>query len=180
MKKFLMTLAAVLCCAMTTTVFTACGDDDDKTPEEDNKAAAAVFKFNLKIGNDMLNALDLTVDYYDASGKLQSEAVTSGTWTKTVKASLPTTLGARLNIKLKGGVDPANISVMNEDVIYSYDIKVLTASGKELNEGKTDVVNKAYPVPGNKLADWVTKHANDIVNCIYTVDLNGKCAVGSW
>lgn len=29
MKKYLMTLAAVLCCAMMTTVFTACGSDDD-------------------------------------------------------------------------------------------------------------------------------------------------------
>ena len=33
MKKFVMTLAAVLCCAMTMTVFTACGGDDDDTPE---------------------------------------------------------------------------------------------------------------------------------------------------
>jgi hypothetical protein len=30
MKKYLMTLAAVLCCAMTTTLFTACGDDEEK------------------------------------------------------------------------------------------------------------------------------------------------------
>ena len=30
MKKFLMTLAAVLCCAMTTTVFTACSDDENE------------------------------------------------------------------------------------------------------------------------------------------------------
>ena len=29
MKKFMMTLAAVLCCAMTTTVFTSCGDDEE-------------------------------------------------------------------------------------------------------------------------------------------------------
>ena len=28
MKKFMMTLAAVLCCAMTMTLFTACGDDE--------------------------------------------------------------------------------------------------------------------------------------------------------
>ena len=29
MKKFMMTLAAVLCCALTTVVFTSCGSDDD-------------------------------------------------------------------------------------------------------------------------------------------------------
>ena len=29
MKKFMMTLAAILCCALTITVFTSCGSDDD-------------------------------------------------------------------------------------------------------------------------------------------------------
>ena len=31
MRKFLMTLAALVCCVMTTTVFTACGDEDTPT-----------------------------------------------------------------------------------------------------------------------------------------------------
>ena len=30
MKKYLMTLAAVLCCALTITVFTSCGSDDEE------------------------------------------------------------------------------------------------------------------------------------------------------
>ena len=32
MKKYLMTLAAVLCCAMTMAVFTACTSDNDDNP----------------------------------------------------------------------------------------------------------------------------------------------------
>ena len=42
MKKYLMTLAAVLCCAMMTTVFTACGSDDDE---------AVVYNYNIIVAN---------------------------------------------------------------------------------------------------------------------------------
>lgn len=34
MKKFFMTLAAVLCCWMTMTVFTACTDSDDNSTQQ--------------------------------------------------------------------------------------------------------------------------------------------------
>ena len=92
---------------MTTTVFTACGSDDDdntQNPPADPTPAAAVMDYSLTVGDDMLNMPDLTVEYYDANGQVQSEAMTRKTWTKNVKAQLPATLGVRLKSRrAKGG-----------------------------------------------------------------------------
>lgn len=41
MKKYLLTLAAVICCAMTTTVFTACSSDDGDSEFGDYYAETA-------------------------------------------------------------------------------------------------------------------------------------------
>ena len=81
MKKIMMTLAAVLCCAMTTAVFTACGSDDDENnnPVDNTTSVAAVMDYSLTVGDDMFNYLDLTVEYYDANGKVQTEQMTQKT-----------------------------------------------------------------------------------------------------
>jgi hypothetical protein len=44
MKRFLMTLAAVLCCTMITTVFTACSDDE-------NEPRTYTYNISLEIGS---------------------------------------------------------------------------------------------------------------------------------
>ena len=72
-----MTLAAVLCCAMTTTVLTACGGSDDSgdVPGPDKTPVAGVIKAGIKVSEDMLKYLDLTVEYYDANGSVQKETM---------------------------------------------------------------------------------------------------------
>ena len=100
MKKIMMTLAAVLCCAMTTTVFTACGsDDDDKSEPASNKPVAAVMDVALSVGDDMVDKVNLSVEYYDANGKIQTETLTKKDWTKSVQAKVPATFGIRLMVK---------------------------------------------------------------------------------
>ena len=47
MKKYLMTLAAVLCCGMMATMFTACSSDDDE---------AVVYNYNIIVANQDYDA----------------------------------------------------------------------------------------------------------------------------
>ena len=66
MKNNLMALAAALCCSV---LFTACNKDNGgQTPEEDTKPAYALMDYALTVGDDMLSALNLTIEYYDADG----------------------------------------------------------------------------------------------------------------
>ena len=73
-KQFMMATLIVMCAIAMTTVFTSCSkDDDDNKTTDDNKPTAAVMDYSLTVGDDMLNMLGLTVEYYDANGKVQSE-----------------------------------------------------------------------------------------------------------
>ena len=65
MKKYLMTLAAVLCCAMTTTMFVACGDDEEKSYD------GYVYSVELDVLNSIgysAEAATLQTAFYQAIG----------------------------------------------------------------------------------------------------------------
>ena len=177
-----MTLAAVLCCAMTTTVFTACGNDDDDntTKLDDTTPVGAVMDYSLTVGDDMFSCLDLTVEYYDADGKVQTEQMSQKTWTKNVKAKLPATLGARLKMQVKSSVNPATLEKFSESYKYTYSVYPVTASGKQLEGGKSGGSSATLDMPGNKLSDWVERHATGLAKFLYTIDANGQVTDGSW
>lgn len=70
MKKFLMTLAALLCCVMTTAVFTACGDEDTPTTYRyqialDKRSSQFVDQilYNATEEKEVLDALNQAIKY---------------------------------------------------------------------------------------------------------------------
>ena len=70
MKKFLMTLAALVCCVMTTAVFTACGDEDTPTTYRyqialDKRSSQYVDQilYNAAEEKDVLDALNQAIKY---------------------------------------------------------------------------------------------------------------------
>ena len=70
MKKFLMTLAALVCCVMTTAVFTACGDEDTPTTYRyqvalDKRSSQYVDQvlYNATEEKDVLDALNQAIKY---------------------------------------------------------------------------------------------------------------------
>lgn len=70
MKKFLMTLAALVCCVMTTAVFTACGDEDTPTTYRyqialDKRSSQYVdlVLYNAAEEKEVLDALNQAIKY---------------------------------------------------------------------------------------------------------------------
>ena len=70
MRKFLMTLAALLCCVMTTAVFTACGDEDTPTTYRyqvalDKRSSQYVDQvlYNATEEKEVLDALNQAIKY---------------------------------------------------------------------------------------------------------------------
>ncbi|WP_288287516.1 hypothetical protein [uncultured Prevotella sp.] len=70
MKKFLMTLAALVCCVMTTAVFTACGDEDTPTTYRyqvalDKRSSQYVDQvlYNAAEEKEVLDALNQAIKY---------------------------------------------------------------------------------------------------------------------
>ena len=180
-KQFLMATLTVMC-AMTTTLLTSCSKDDDDniTKNDETTPIAAVMDYSLMVGDDMVNMFDLTVEYYDADGKVKSEQMTGKTWTKNVKALLPATLGVRLKLQVKSSVNPAIIDKFTESYTYNYSVYPVTVSGKQLEGGKAGASSMSLDLPGNKLTEWAEDHANGLVKFLYVFDANGQPTSGSW
>jgi len=182
MKKIMMTLAAVLCCAMTTTVFTACGSDDEENnnPASDTTPVAAVMDYTLTVGDDMVNYLDLTVDYYDADGKVQTEPMTQKTWTKKVSAKLPATLGARLKAQLKSGVDVSTQEKVSVAYGYNYMGYAVSATDKVVSDIVSHGTSTSLDMKGEKVSEWLERHADGLVKFLFVFDAKGQPKSSSW
>ena len=177
-------LALTLMCALVmTSVFTACGGDDatSGTPGggDDNKPVAAVMDVTLTVGADMFKYLNLTVDYYDADGKVQSELMTASKWTKTVQAKLPATLGVRLKCSLKDGVDPASIDLFSTQHGITYGFYSIDASGKHSGV-VTNASSGGTSIYGSQIPEWLQKDAGNLIKILYAYDTNGNPTKISW
>lgn len=167
---------------MTSPILTSCTKDggDDPAPVEDTKPVATIMDYSLTVGSDMMNYLDLTVEYYDATGIVQSEQMKQATWTKKVKAALPATLGVRLKIQLKSGVDTSGLDKFTESYSYLYEVYPVNASEKALEGGKSGRKVVGLDFQGEKLAEWVQRHANGLTKFLCVIDVNGQVSSGSW
>ena len=172
----------VMCALVMTTTLTACGGDDDNESKgggDNRKPVAASLNATLTAGDDLMKYFDLTVDYYDANGKLQSEPLKEAKWEKTIKASLPATLGVRLKAQLKDGVDPATIDLISVSSSLAYGYQILDA-----NDGRVDGFSfthgGSYSIHGSDIPEWLKDEKKKIEEILYNFDASGKYTEGSW
>ena len=184
MKKMMMTLAAVLCCVMTTTVFTACGsDDDDKTdskPVVDNSPVAVVMNYEVGTTQATLNVMDVVIEYYDADGKIQNEALTGESWKKTVQHKLPATVGLHLKAQLKPGFDVDSSEEVKISFERSFDGYTLTATGDKAPLSYHDTKATGVSTKSSRFSAWLTEESNNILPVLYIYDDKGQYSSGTW
>ena len=181
MKKTVF-LAALICCAMTT-VFTSCDkyDDNKLKPEtEDTTPVAAVMNYTLKVGDDILGSFNLTVEYYNAEGKLQTEPMTQSEWKKSVKANLPVNLGARLKIQLKEGINFDNIEKFNVSYGYSFNGYAVSANDKVVGNQVSGGTDTSMSMKGDKVIEWSERRADGLVKFLYSFAADGQATSTSW
>ena len=182
-KMILVTLAAILCC---TTLFTSCEKtlpDQPETPTtKDTTPVAAVMDYSFSVTDDLFNAFTLTVAYYDATGAVKSETMTSKTWTKSVKANqLPATLGARVMIKLKSGFDPAQMGVYNAKYTYNYEYYVVNKSNEKLGETVSRGVSGGTSMQYDKVPAYAERYLEKpIMKYLFNFAADGTATSGSW
>lgn len=181
MKKTL-TLAALICCAMTT-LFTSCTNDEDnklKPEAEDNTPVAAVMNYTLSVGDDILGSFNVTVQYYNAAGELQSEPMTQSEWKKSVKANLPVRLGARLTIQAKEGVNFANIEKFNVSYSYSFSGYAVSATDKVVGNQVSGGTSTSMSMKGDRVSEWSERRADGLVKFLYSFAADGQATSISW
>ena len=178
MKKNLMTFAAVLCCSV---LFNACTKDNGGNPSEDDKTPAyAVMDYALSVGEDMLSALNLTIEYYDAEGKVKTEQMTQASWTKKVKAKLPVTLGVRLKAQLKEGVDVSTREKFTAAYGYSYNGYAVSASDLVVGNIVAHGTESTLSMKGDKVSEWLERHTDGLVKFAFDFAEGGQATSRSW
>lgn len=181
-KNFFGAALTVMCALVMTTMLTACGGDDDNDSKgggDTLKPVAASLNASLKVGDDMIKYFNLTIDYYDTDGKLQSETMKDTKWEKTIKAGLPATLGVRLKAQLKDGVDPATIDLISISSSLAYGYQVLDANGGILDVFAYSHAG-SYSIKGSDIPEWLSDEGKNIEQILYKFDANGKYTQGSW
>ena len=179
MKNLFMTLAVVMCCAIISSVFTACSSDDDKN-SDNGKAVAAVMNYMVNVGDDVFAALDLTIEYYDANGKVQSEKMMKKEWEKEVRAKLPATLGVRLKAQLKSDFDVTSGKTFIAAYGYSYAGYALDAAGEVVSTPAISSSEESMSMRVGEIAEWLERHSDGILKYLYTFDVNGKAISATW
>lgn len=182
-KNFFGAALTVMCALVMSTTLTACGGDDDNDSKgggDSNKPVAASMNATLTVGDDLIKYFDLTVDYYDANGKLQSEPMKEAKWEKTIKAGLPATLGVRLKAtQLKDGVDPATIDLLSIKSSLAYGYQVLDAKDGILDVSASSH-SGSYSIHGSDISEWLKEDGKEIAKILYDFDATGKYTLGSW
>ena len=178
MKKTIF-LVALICCAMTT-AFTSCDKDQNKPENEDTTPVAAVMNFSFNVGDDILGSFDVTVEYYNTEGKLQTEQMTQNEWEKIVKANLPVKLGARLRIQPKEGVNFENLERFTAAYGYSYSGHSVSANGKTVGNQVMGGTESSMAMKGDKVLTWHERHADGIVKFLYSFAADGQATSTSW
>ena len=181
-KHFFGAALTVMCALVMSTTLTACGSDDDNDSKgggDDFKPVAASLNATLSVGDDLIKYFDLTVDYYDADGKLQSEPLNEAKWEKKIKASLPVTLGVRLKAQLKDGVDPATIDLISVKSSLAYGYQTLDAKDGIIGVFASSHAG-SYSIHGSDIPEWLSDEGGNIEKILYNFDANGKYSEGSW
>ena len=180
MKKNLMTLAAVLCC---TALFSSCEKNyPDQPKAPDTTPAASVMAYKFTVTDDLFSAFNLTVEYYDASGAVKTETMTSKEWTKTVKSNkLPATLGARVKIQLKDGFDSSKEGVFSAKHSYGYEYYVVNKGNEKLGSTVSNGSSGGVDMKYEKVPDYAERYLDKpIMKFLYNFAADGTATSGSW
>ena len=174
MKKCLKTLAAVLCC---TSLFTACSNEDnsDESPVEAYaKATEVIARYSISTNEEMLAALDLTIEYYDDRGHILTEALTSDGFSRYYVTGMHSPVGACLKASLKEGVDLSGVEKFTMSSYfgfwaYAHDGIRGFMIGLDYDEQyKLDIEMR-----GDEVASWLEEHNGILSSCVVEFSWDG-------
>ena len=191
MKKFMMTLAAVLCCAMSNIVFTSCGSDDDNNTSKPSETTAEIkgiaARYYISVDENMAKLCDYTMTFYGINGELTTEQATwtikngTATWIKDVtNTHFPATFGLKISVKVKEGAQLEGVFINDvylvSNLLY---IQGVTVDAKKTWDRTIDFTGSAsthFSTSGEHLPTSIAaiEHHGGLLNKSYTFDKDGN------
>lgn len=166
MKVSLKRTAILLGCAVAAALFASCS----KAPvEENNHPAVAVAEYAVTVNDEMLEALVVSVEYYDADGTKKTEILT-GPWSKQVESRLPAYVGARLHFAVKDGFDPSESETIRLSYRFAISCGLYAENGTKIEHAISYSNSSAKTIKTDRLAEWVSHYAQSgIESALYFI-----------
>lgn len=156
-------------------------DPTEQQPGEPEQQQAqpvkALMNYTYEVSEQMIEVGDITINYYDNEGKLQSEVMTTTKWNKVIVAALPAKLGVQVKPALKEGVDYSKYEVFSALRKYEYKAYCLDADGNLV--GKEEDIQKGsntstLDIPGDQIEAFFNKYKDKpLKQTLYKVDEKG-------
>ena len=155
-------------------IFSACSDDPESEPKG-QETIIPHFELGYKVTEDMLDLMNIEINYWDLAGKKHSEAMTETTWNKTfVGEVLPAKVGYKVQCSLKG-----NISLDKE--IYKIGggmyCDIYTMQGSEKNSLQLTFGSSSSDISKNRILEALEKrYIEDSLQYVWEITANGTLA----
>lgn len=170
MNVSLKRIAILLGCAVAAALFASC----TKAPEgETGTPASATAEYAVSVNDEMLEALVVTVEYYDSDGSLKTENLT-GPWAKTIESQLPAEVGARVFFAVKDSFDASVSEIIH--LAYGMEISgyIVNSDGTTREEVLHYTHADTKTIKTDRLAEWVGYYAeNGVFSARYQITDSG-------
>ena len=177
---------AALCAIMMTGLMTSCDKNNQNNPDEPQpqvgKAVAARTASTVILSDDIVELMDITIDYYNNAGELKQMVLTTPELELTTKASLPTKAGMCLRLQIKEGVNLEEIALVDLSNTFGFRCAAVDENDKIVgDEHKLDDFGTTTKLAGSKVQAWVEAfNANHQISFLYEFDAEGNSQSASW
>jgi len=182
-RRFL--TAAVLMGVMA--MFTSCSKSDDNSgggsipSAPDVTPVSANYTYTATIVPSMLDYVDVTVDYYDESGKVKTEKITDKEWKKSFTTKLPVTIAARLNLSLKSDIeDYTKFDYIRIESSIAAEGNLFNKAGGIVGGIIQKDGSNWLEIPGENFEKFITELGSGYRKFFIEYDAAGKKTEGSW
>lgn len=148
---------------------------DDKTP------VGAYMTYTFGTNDDLLNMFNITIEYYDEDGKVQTVKLKETAWSKRVDTkSLPAKLGFRILFTINGNYSISPTKVETISYYLSYITGATNAEGKAIDKGLDDSYHVDMDCASGKLEKWLQNYSSHPSHYVFKYDEKGVAKSSNW
>ena len=176
----MMTLCAVVLATMSSCNFTNKNNPSDPStkpsdPGTEEASLGAYAEYMYAATDDMIDLLNIKIEYLDGDGKTQTVTLTEPSWGKRVEAKkVPAKFGMRVNLTVKGTADQTKYKSIAINYTASYISTLRDAQGKSTGAVHKNATDVELTIGPNQLSEWIENYKKKPTQFWFEYDEKGN------
>lgn len=179
-RRVMMSLCAVVLATMSSCNFTNKNNPSDPSSKPSDSGTEEAFmgayaQYAYAATDDMIDLLNIKIEYLDGDGKTQTMTLTEPSWGKRVEAKkVPAKFGMRVNITMKGTADQTKYKSIAINYTASYISTLKDAQGKSTGAVHKNANDVELTIGPNELSEWIENYKKRPAQFWFEYDANGN------